>query len=57
MNEELDEDLDYGKELARLLVRHMDAMGAGGCTIPVIFRDETYEVVVRQKPITPIDHE
>lgn len=55
MSDELNEELDYGKELARLLVRHMDAMGAGGCTIPIILRDETYEVTVKRKPITEID--
>jgi len=48
---DLSAELSEGSRLAKLLVEHLLRMGAGACTLPVVVEDESYEVIVRHKPV------
>lgn len=53
-DDELNEELSEGKELATCLVNHMMTMGAGGLEIPVLVQDEKYVVTVRYELVKPV---
>lgn len=55
MCDELKAELSEGDKRARALVEHVVyGMGASECALLVIVDDETFEVIVQHKPVSPL---
>lgn len=52
MCEELDRELNEGKDAARALAEHLNRMGAANLRVEVLVEDEKYLVTVTHQPVT-----
>lgn len=48
----MDDEIELRDAAAKQLVEHLRENRAREMTVPVVIEDETYEVIVRHKPVT-----